>query len=158
MKERKSKVQTKSKVQSVVARGGGAKDPREGKVESEGMIVHRVSRDGKTLKKRNGRKESDEGKEGRGRRRDAFGKADTRRDAPRKFYCRSLRGFHLQISRVSPFLGCELSCCGRDGEKRREKNETSRTSREKYTRKHTRARRKVSRKREMSNVFFESQI
>lgn len=65
MKERKSKIQTKSKVQSVAARGGGAKDPRKGKVESEGMIVHRVSRDGKTLKKRNGRKESDEGKEGR---------------------------------------------------------------------------------------------
>lgn len=33
------------------------------------------------------------------------GKADTRRDAARKFYCRSLRGFHLQIPRLFPFLG-----------------------------------------------------
>lgn len=30
-------------------------------------------------------------------------KADTRRDAAQKFYCRSLRGFHLQIPRAFLF-------------------------------------------------------
>lgn len=40
--------------------------------------------------------------EGRERER-TFRKADTRRDAARKFYCRSLRGFHLQIPRAFLF-------------------------------------------------------
>lgn len=31
-------------------------------------------------------------------------KADTRREAARKFYCRSVRGFHLQIPPSFPFL------------------------------------------------------
>jgi len=114
---------------------GSTKDQRKGKVESEEMKYAGVS--GATLKKKNGRKESDEKEEGmlRLRKRNAFGKADTRRDAARKFYCRYLRSFHLQ-TRNSPFLTCELRW-GRDGEKRR--RETSQTSREKYMRKHAHA-------------------
>jgi len=57
VKEKKYKIQTKSKVQS---KRGSTKDSRKGKVESEGMRYIPASRDGRTLKKRNGRKESDE--------------------------------------------------------------------------------------------------
>lgn len=96
---------------------GSTEDPRKGKVESEGMKYADIS-GRRTLKKKNGRKESDEEDGVRGGWRDVFEKADTRRDAARKFYCRSLRGFHLQILRASPFLGYELRC-GNGGEKRR---------------------------------------
>lgn len=45
-----------------------------------------------------------EGREEGGHEERASGKADTRRDAAQKFYCRSLRGFHLQIPWGFPFL------------------------------------------------------
>lgn len=45
-----------------------------------------------------------QGREGGESERNASGKAEMRRDAARKFYCRSLRGFHLQIPRTFPFL------------------------------------------------------